>query len=90
MFYLDRSQFTPKIVILNPSGYWTITIARALAPAEPDVEKEVVFKNYAPFTTCISEIKSKEIDNARGIDVVMVMYNLIEYSNNYSKTSGSL
>ena len=90
MFYLDRSQFTPKIVILNPSGYWTITIARALAPAEPDVAKEVVFKNYAPFTTCISEIKSKEIDNARGIDVVMVMYNLIEYSNNYSKTSGSL
>ena len=90
MFYLDRSQITPKIVILNPSGYWTITIARALAPAEPDVGKEVVFKNYTPFTTCISEIKSKEIDNARGIDVVMVMYNLIEYSNNYSKTSGSL
>ena len=39
---------------------------------------------------CISEINNTQIDNAKYIDVVMPMYNLIEYSDNYSKTSGSL
>ena len=42
------------------------------------------FKNCAPFTNCISEI------NAKDIDIVMPMYNLIEYSDNYAKTTGSL
>ena len=43
-----------------------------------------------PFTKCISRINNTEIDNAKDIDIVMSMYNLIEYSDNYSKTSGSL
>ena len=50
----------------------------------------VVFKNCAPFTKCISRINGTDIDNAQDIDIVMPMYNLIEYSDNYSKTSGSL
>ena len=41
-------------------------------------------------TNCISSINNIQIDNAEYIDVVMPMYNLIEYSDNYSKTSGSL
>ena len=48
--------------------------------------KGVIFKNCAPFTKCISRINNIDID----IDIVMPMYNLIEYSHNYSKTSGSL
>ena len=52
--------------------------------------KGVTFKNCAPFTKCISRINSTDIDNAHDIDIVMPMYNLIEYSDNYSKTSGSL
>ena len=52
--------------------------------------KGVTFKNCAPFTNCKSEINNTEIDNARDIDIVMPMYNLIEYSDNYSKTSGTL
>ena len=51
---------------------------------------EVVFKNCAPFTDCISEINNTQIDNAKHIDVVMPMYNLIKYSDSYSKTFGSL
>ena len=43
-----------------------------------------------PFTNCISKINNNQIDNAEYIDIVMPMYNLIEYSDNYSKTSGSL
>ena len=52
--------------------------------------KGATFTNCAPLTKCISRINNTDIDNAQDIDIVMPMYNLIEYSNNYSKTSGSL
>ena len=52
--------------------------------------KELIFKNCAPFTDCISEINNTQIDNAKDVDVVMLMYNLIEYSDNFSKTSERL
>ena len=42
------------------------------------------------FTDWISEINNRQIDNAKETDVVMSMYNLIEYSDNYSETSASL
>ena len=51
--------------------------------------KGVAFTNCAPFTVCISEINT-QVNNAKDIDIVMPMYNLIEYSDNYAKTSGSL
>ena len=51
---------------------------------------QVVFKHCAPFTNCIREMNNTHTDNAEDIDVVMPMYDLIEYSNNYSKTSGRL
>ena len=38
----------------------------------------------------LSEIKNTLVDNVKDIDIIMPMYNLMEYSNNYSKTSGSL
>ena len=47
-----------------------------------------MFKNCAPFTNFISEINNTDLDKAKDIDIVMPMYNLIEYSDNYSKTSG--
>ena len=50
----------------------------------------MTFKNCAPFTKCISRINNTDIDNAQDIAIVMPMYNLIEYRDNYSKTSGSL
>ena len=49
-------------------------------------DKGVIFKNCAPFTNCISRINNIDIDNVQDIDIVMPMYNLIEYSDNYSKT----
>ena len=57
---------------------------------ENDIGKKVIFKSCAPFTNCISKINNTQIDNAEYIDIVMLMYNLIDYSDNYSKTSGSL
>ena len=58
--------------------------------AANDTNKKVTFKNCVLFTSCISKINNTEIDNAEYIDIVITMYNLIEYSDNYSKTSGSL
>ena len=53
-------------------------------------DKGVTFKNCAPFTKCISRISNTDIHNAHDIDIVMQMYKLTEYSDNYSKISGSL
>ena len=50
----------------------------------------MVFKNNAPFINCISKINGIKIDNAEDLDVVIAMYNLLEYSKNYRKTTGSL
>ena len=63
----------------------------AAAVADPNNRnKKVIFKNGAPFTNCISKINNTQIDNAEYIDIVMPMYNLIGYSDNYSKASESL
>ena len=61
--------------------------------AANNTNKKVILKNCvncAPFTNCISKINYTQIDNAEYIDIVMSMYNLIEYSDNYSKTLVSL
>ena len=72
----------------------TITITGAgddaAATRADERNKGVTFKNCASFTKCISRINNTDIDNAHDIDIVMPMYNLIEYSDNYSKTSGCL
>ena len=52
--------------------------------------KGVLFKNCATFTDCINEINKTQIDNAKYLNVAMQMYNLIEYRDNRSKTSGRL
>ena len=62
----------------------------AQGAAANNTNKKVIFKNCAPFTNCISEINNTQIDNAKDIDIVMPMYNLIEYSDNYAKTTGRL
>ena len=62
----------------------------AAARQADERDKGVTFKNCAPFTKCISRINNTDINNAKDIDIVMPMYNLVEYSDNYSKTSGSL
>ena len=64
--------------------------ADAAARQADERDKGVAFKNCAPFTNCISEINNTQIDKAKDIDIVMPMCNLIEYSDNYGKTSGTL
>ena len=62
----------------------------AAARQADEKNKGVILKKCAPITKCISKINDTEIDNAQDIDIVMPMHNLIWYSDNYSKISGSL
>ena len=55
-----------------------------------EMNRQVILKNNAPVISCISKINDALIENAEDLDIVMPMYNLLEYSKNYSKTSGSL
>ena len=65
--------------------------AATAAAVEPDNRnKKVIFKNLVTFTDCTGEINTTEIDLAKDIDVVMPMYNLIEYSQSYLKILGRL
>ena len=68
----------------------TVANTAADGTAANKTNKKVTFKNCAGFTRCISRINNTQIDEVQYIDVVMPMYNLIEYSDNYSKTSGIL
>ena len=70
-----------------------IIVKGTTAVTDPDNakrNKSVAFKNNAPFINCISKINGIQIDNAEDLDVVMPMYNLLEYSKNYKKAIGSL
>ena len=71
-------------------GTISVNDTAAAGAAVNNTNKKVIFKNCAPFTNCISEINNTQIDNAKDIDIVMPMYNLIEYRDNYAKTTGSL
>ena len=100
--YNDNSQIKFKTTMLKSSlcdysdayilvkGTISVNNSAAAGAAANNANKKVIFKNCAPFTNCISEINNTQIDNAKDIDIVMPMYNLIEYSDNYAKTTGSL
>ena len=53
-------------------------------------EPQVAFRNFAPYTKCITKIDGTTIDDAEYLDLDMPMYSLLEYSSNYSETTVSL
>ena len=53
-------------------------------------DTKVAFKNCAPFRRCITHINDEHVETAENLDIIMLMYNLLEYSGNYSDTNGSL
>ena len=71
-------------------GTVTVPYTAAADADGNNANEKVIFKNCAPFVNCISELNNTQVDNAKDIDIVTPMYNLIEYNDNYSKRSGSL
>ena len=57
---------------------------------KPDNDTTVAFKNCAPFKTCNINIDDEYIEAAKYLDIIMPMYNLLEYSDSYEDTTGSL
>ena len=85
-------KFETKVIKSNLCDYSDtyILVTGDITATGGDANTRVAFKNFAPFTKCITRINDEHIDNADNLDILMPMYNLIEYSDNYSDTSGSL
>ena len=78
MLRSDLCDFSDAYIVLKVN----ITVTN---PDNAKRNKSVSFKNNAPFINCISKTNGTQIDNAEDLDVVMPMYNLLEYSKNYKK-----
>ena len=63
---------------VNTLASGTITVQNITMAEASDNRKNIIIKNFAPFTNCISEIDNTQIDTAKEINIVMPMYNLIE------------
>ena len=66
-------------------GNVTVNNTAVGAVAANNTNKKVIFENCAPFTNCISKINNIQIDNAEYIDIIMPMYNIIEYNDTIRK-----
>ena len=53
-------------------------------------DTNAAFRNYSPFTRCVTHINDEHVETSENLDIIMPMYNLIEYSDNYADSSGSL
>ena len=80
---LRSCDFSDAYIVVK--GVVTVT-----SPNNAKRNKSATSKNNTPFFSCITKINGIKIDNAEDLDVVMPMYNLLEYSKNYKKTTGSL
>ena len=85
-------KFETKVIKSNLCDYSDayILVTGNITATGGDANTRVAFKNCAPFTKCITHINDEHVDNIDNFDIIMAMYNLIEYSDNYSDTSGSL
>ena len=83
MLRSDICYFSDAYIVMK--GVVTVT-----EPENVKWNKSFAFKNNAPFINSISKINGVQIDNAEDLDVVMPMYNLLECSKNFRKTTGSL
>ena len=83
MLKSDLCDFNEAYIIVT--GKITVT-----NPNNNAYDKKLALKSNAPFFSCISKINNTLIDNAEDLRIVMPLYNLLEYSQNYRKTTGSL
>ena len=85
-------KFENKIIKSNLCDYSDayILLTGNITATGSGADDRVALKNCAPFTKCITHINDEHVDNADNLDIIMLMYNLLEYNDNCSNTSGSL
>ena len=86
------AKFETKVIKSNLCDYSDahILVTGNITATGGDANTRFAFKNCAPFTKCITHINDEHVDDANNLDIIMPMYNLIEYSDNYSDASRSL
>ena len=88
MLRSDLCDYADAYILVNG----TITVNGIVNGVENEIirrDRPLILKNNAPFVSCITRINSELIEDADDLDVVMPMYNLLEYSKSYRKTIGS-
>ena len=88
MLRSDSCDYADAYILVN--GTITVTAAAGANNIRDKKNRKLILKNNAPFVSCITRINGELIEDADDLDIVMPMYNLLEYSKNYRKTIGSL
>ena len=85
-------EFETKVIKPNLCDYSDayIIVTGDIIVNGSNADTDVAFKNCAPFTRCITHINDEHLESAENLDIIMPMYNLLEYSDNYEDSSGSL
>ena len=84
MLRSDLCDFSDAYILVKGDITHTKTSGRGIINIS---NRFLAFKNNTSFTNCTSKSKNVLIDNAEDLDIVMPMYNLLEYSKNYRKTT---
>ena len=84
-------KFETKVIKPNLCDYADayILVTGDIKVADVAANTNVGFKNCAPFRRCVTPINDEHVETAENLDIIMPMYNLIEYSDNYADFSGS-
>ena len=88
MLRSDLCDCVNAYILVN--GTITVTANAGANNIRDKRNRKLILKNNAPFVSCITKINNELIEDAEDLDIVMPMYNLLEYSKNYRKTIGSL
>ena len=85
-------KFETKVIKPNLCDYSDayILVTGDIKIADIAADTNAAFKNCAPFTSCVTHINDEHVETAENLDIIMPLYNLIEYSDNYADSSGSL
>ena len=83
-------KFKTKVIKPNLCDYSDAYILVTRNIQNKPANSVVAFKNCAPFRTCDVTINDEHVEKAKHLDVAMPMYNLLEYSDNYQNSTGSL
>ena len=88
----DTIKYDTRVIKRNLCDYAEVylLVDGTLRAAAADNNTRLALKNCAPFTKCNLEINDEHVDTAENLDIVMPMYNLIEYSDNYQDSSATL
>ena len=86
------TKFETEVIKPNLCDYLDVyvLVTGDIKVADVAANTNVAFKNYAPFTRCVTHINGEHVETPENLDIIMPMYNLIEYSDNYADSSGSL